>query len=40
MVGKAANVLKESLDFRRNFWRFGYFFSGRKPNTRIVSNGL
>ena len=40
MVGRAANVLKESLDSQRVFGRFGYFFSGRKPNARIVSKGL
>src|ERR1700676_4365952 len=40
MVGTAANVLKESLDSQRVFGRFGYFFSGRKPNARIVSKGL
>jgi hypothetical protein len=40
MVGTAANFLKELLDSQRVFGRFGYFFSGRKPDARIVSNGL
>jgi hypothetical protein len=40
MVGTAANLLKELFDFQRVFGRLGYFFSGRKPNARIVSKGL